>query len=84
MPDDEIARVQVLRISWDTVKKEWFYLPPPDVPEKLDPHDVLHWTGMAQCWNTMCAYCHSTDLQKNFDVETLDVSHDLFGDRCQL
>ena len=71
MPEDETARVQVLRISWDTEKKEWFYLPPPDVPEKLDPGDVLHWTGMAQCWNTMCAYCHSTDLQKNFDVQSL-------------
>ncbi len=67
----KLARVQVLRLSWDTEKKEWFYLPPPDVPEKLDPSDVLHWTGMAQCWNTMCAYCHSTNLQKNFDVESL-------------
>ncbi len=71
MPANEIARLQVLRITWDTVKKEWFYLPPPDVPEKLDPQDVLHWTGIGQCWNNMCAYCHSTDLQKNFDVETL-------------
>ncbi len=71
MPEHEIARLQVLRISWDTVKSEWFYLPPPDVPEKLDSQDVLHWTGMGQCWNNMCAYCHSTDLQKNFDVKTL-------------
>jgi tetratricopeptide (TPR) repeat protein len=70
MPADEIGRVQVLRISWDTEKKEWFYMPPPDVPEKLDPQDDLHWTGIAQCWNNMCAYCHSTDLQKNYDVAT--------------
>ena len=68
---DEIARLQVLRISWDTNKKRWFYLPPPDVSDKLDPHDPLHWTGIGQCWNNMCAYCHSTNLQKNFDVQTL-------------
>ena len=71
MPSHEIARLQVMRITWDTVNKKWYYLPPPDVSEKLDPQDPLHWTGVAQCWNNMCAYCHSTDLQKNFDVETL-------------
>ncbi len=62
----ELSRVQVLRISWDTEKKEWFYLAPPDVSEKLAPHDELHWTGVAQRWNTMCAECHSTDYQKHF------------------
>ncbi len=71
MPESEIARLQVLRISWDTERKEWFYLPPPDVPERLAPDDMLHWTGIGQCWNNMCAYCHSTNLQKAFDVETL-------------
>ena len=68
MDEDEIARVQVLRISWDTEKKVWFYLPPPDVDEKLQPGDPLHWTGIAQRWQTMCADCHSTNLQANFDV----------------
>jgi tetratricopeptide (TPR) repeat protein len=65
---NEIARLQVLRVSWDTVHKKWFHLDPPDVKEKLDPQDMLHWTGFAQCWNHMCADCHSTNLQKNFDV----------------
>ena len=37
MPLDQIARVQVLRISWDTKAKRWFYLRPPDVGEKLAP-----------------------------------------------
>ncbi len=67
---DEVARVQVLRISWDVHSKRWFYLPPPDVAEKLDPTDDLHWTGVAQRWNFMCADCHSTNLQKNFDEQT--------------
>lgn len=69
--EKEVGRLQVLRISWDTEKKEWFYLPPPDVPEKLEPDDPLHWTGIAQRWNTMCADCHSTNFEKGFDVKTL-------------
>jgi tetratricopeptide (TPR) repeat protein len=68
MPADEVARLQVLRISWDTRNKRWFHLDPPDVKEKLDPTDELHWTGLAQRWNHMCADCHSTNLQKNYDV----------------
>ncbi|MCA9145321.1 MAG: tetratricopeptide repeat protein [Planctomycetaceae bacterium] len=70
MPENEIARLQVLRVSWDTEKKEWFYLRPPDVDEKLAPDDDLHWTGIAQRWNNMCADCHSTNLQKAYDDKT--------------
>lgn len=64
---DEIGRLQVLRISWDSISKKWFYLPPPDVAERILPGDDLHWTGAAQRWNSMCADCHSTNLRKNFD-----------------
>ena len=66
----EIGRVQVLRVSWDTEGQRWFYLSPPDVKEKLSPGDPLHWTGITQNWNTSCAECHSTDLQKNYSVTT--------------
>lgn len=62
----ELPRIQVLPLCWDTQKNQWFYLDPPDVKEKLDPHDDLHWTGIAQRWNTMCAECHSTNYQKQF------------------
>ena len=68
--ENEIGRVQVLRISWDTQQKKWFYLSPPDVSEKIDPTDPLHWTGTTQNWNTTCAICHSTGYHKNFDVAT--------------
>ncbi len=67
---NEIGRVQVLRVSWDTAQKKWFYLTPPDVFEKIDPTDPLHWTGITQNWNTTCATCHSTGYHKNFDVAT--------------
>ncbi|MEM7478020.1 MAG: hypothetical protein AAF483_23795 [Planctomycetota bacterium] len=63
---DSLPRVQVLRLCWDTEAENWFYLAPPDVREKLDPSDDLHWTGIAQRWNNMCAECHSTDYQKKF------------------
>lgn len=62
----ELPRVQVLRLCWNTIESSWFYLPPPDVSEKLAPSDDLHWTGIAQRWNNMCAECHSTNYQKNF------------------
>lgn len=70
MPKDEIARLQVLPVSWDTQRGQWFYLDPPDVHEQLAPDDRLHWTNAGQNWNRMCADCHSTNLQKGFDDET--------------
>ncbi|WP_315852501.1 tetratricopeptide repeat protein [Roseimaritima ulvae] len=69
--ENEIARLQVLRISWDTENKRWFYLRPPDVADKLQPDDPLHWTGIAQRWQTMCAECHSTNLVRGFDDQDL-------------
>jgi Tfp pilus assembly protein PilF len=66
----EIGRVQVLREAWDVVQQKWFYLMPPDVDERLEPTDPLHWTGITQNWNSSCAYCHSTRVQKNFDTFT--------------
>ncbi len=65
------GRVQVLRVSWDTHRKRWFEVPPPDATtERLAPDDPLHWTGIGQNWNTTCAECHSTNLQKNYDFAT--------------
>ncbi len=63
-----IGRVQVLRVCWDTKQRRWFHLDPPDVHERLKPEDPLHWTGVAQRWNTFCADCHSTNLLKGFDI----------------
>jgi len=65
------GRVQVLRVSWDTRKNAWFYVTPSDVTdERIEPGDPLHWTGVGQNWNTMCAECHSTNLAKNYDLES--------------
>ncbi len=65
------GRVQVLRESWDTEKNEWFYLPPPDATDlRLAPDDPTHWTGIGQNWNSTCAECHSTNLEKKYDLAT--------------
>jgi tetratricopeptide (TPR) repeat protein len=65
------GRVQVLRESWDVKNKKWFYVTPPDVTnERILPGDPLHWTGIAQNWNTTCADCHSTNVHKNYDSNT--------------
>ncbi|HEX6960314.1 MAG TPA: tetratricopeptide repeat protein [Lacipirellula sp.] len=65
------GRIQVLRVSWDVEKKEWFYVAPMDVPdERIPAGDPFHWTGFAQNWNTMCAECHVTDYHKNYDLAT--------------
>ena len=74
------GRVQVLRVSWDTQKKQWFEVTPSDVAnEHLAPDDPLYWTNVSQNWNTTCAECHSTNLQKNFDLKT-DTFHTTFSE----
>ncbi len=68
--DVGLGQYQVLRLSWDVTQGKWFYLSPPDVPGKIDSDDPLHWTGISQRWNTNCAACHSTNLQRNFNPLT--------------
>jgi len=63
------GRLQALSVAWDSRRpaaggQRWFSLFP---DEKIEPGDVLHWTGIANRWNTMCAHCHSTNVRKNFD-----------------
>jgi predicted CXXCH cytochrome family protein len=65
------GRLQALSIAWDTRPRSaggqrWFDLYP---DETIDHLDALHWTGVYQNWNTMCADCHSTGLRKNYDLE---------------
>ncbi|MEK6247671.1 MAG: HEAT repeat domain-containing protein, partial [Planctomycetales bacterium] len=65
------GRVQVLRISWDTLNNRWFYLyPPHEEGRKLAADDLFHWTRHQSNWNNVCADCHSTNVLKNYDLET--------------
>lgn len=60
------GKMQVPRMSWDVQKKKWFHQ---YAGQKIHHNDWLHWTGGGQNWNTMCASCHSTNLQKNYFPE---------------
>ncbi len=65
------GRVQVLRECWDTQAGRWFYQFPPDLrDERLRPDDPLHWTRHLSNWNHMCAKCHSTGVEKNYNPHT--------------
>lgn len=58
------GKLQALTVAWDTEKEQWFSM---HSGEKIEPGDWLHWTGGAMNWNTMCADCHSTQLEENYD-----------------
>jgi len=64
------GRLQAFGIAWDARPREtggqrWFDLYP---GQKLAPGTPLHWTGVDQNWNFQCAWCHTTNLNKNFDA----------------
>lgn len=61
------GRLQAFTIAWDVRGRRWFHLYP---DERIDHRDPLHWTQPSQNWNFMCAECHSTDVKKNFDLES--------------
>jgi tetratricopeptide (TPR) repeat protein len=66
------GRLQALSIAWDARPQSqggqrWFHLYP---DERIGHDDILHWTAPEQNWNYMCAACHSTDLQKNYDSQS--------------
>ncbi|MDQ5908470.1 MAG: hypothetical protein QG599_561, partial [Pseudomonadota bacterium] len=64
------GRYQALGIAWDSRPKDqngqhWLHLYP---NQNLTHKNPLHWTGLQQNWNHMCAECHSTNLRKNYDA----------------
>lgn len=64
------GRYQALGIGWDSRPEDqggqrWFHL---YEGEHIPAHDELHWTGINQNWNFMCAECHSTNLRRNYDL----------------
>lgn len=61
------GRLQSLNIGWDARENKWYRLPPYEVK---GPDDWLHWTRGGQTWNGMCAECHSTNVVKNYDIDT--------------
>jgi tetratricopeptide (TPR) repeat protein len=63
------GRLQSLPFAWDSRAaadggQQWFHV---YGDQEIAPGDELHWTGRQQNWNYMCAECHSTNLQVNYD-----------------
>ncbi len=66
------GRLQALTIAWDARPQSeggqrWYHLYPDEFISHSDP---LHWTGPYHNWNARCAECHSTNVRKNYNVET--------------
>lgn len=61
------GRLQATEAAWDPRTNEWF-----NVYGKDDrkPGEWGHWTGRGMNWNSMCATCHNTRVQKNYDMAT--------------
>ncbi len=71
MVEFDDGRVQLIPFAWDSRDKKeggqrWFNL----YPDMTKKHQEFFWTNTGQNWNYMCADCHSTNVDKKFDVAT--------------
>ncbi|WP_289054566.1 cytochrome c3 family protein [Carboxylicivirga marina] len=62
------GRLQTLPLTWNTLDSVWYHMVDSVYAnQNIHHNNWLHWTNQAQNWNSMCADCHSTNLQKNYD-----------------
>lgn len=61
------GRWQPHELAYDPAKKEWFNV---FGNEGRQQGEWGHWTGRGMNWNSMCAHCHLTGYQKNYDAAT--------------
>ncbi len=61
----EGGRLQPTDLAYDPAKKEWFNT---FGQEGRRHGEWGHWTGRGMNWNSMCAHCHMTGYQKNYDA----------------
>lgn len=71
MVEFDDGRVQLIPFAWDSRPKaqdgqRWFNL----YPDMTATHQEFFWTNVGQNWNYMCADCHSTNVSKNYDIES--------------
>ena len=65
------GKFQSLGLAWDSRSREdggqhWFHLYPDEAG--MAAGHPLHWTSRDQTWNYQCAECHSTKLDKHYDL----------------
>jgi len=65
------GRFQVQEAAYAPRSNEWFNT---FGNEDRQPGEWGHWTGRGMNWNAMCAACHNTRVQKNYDA-TADTYH---------
>lgn len=51
------GRLQASAVAWDVARRRWYRVQAKELP----------WHGRYQTWNTMCAECHSTGVEKRYD-----------------
>jgi cytochrome c553 len=66
------GKLQAFNVAWDSRSEDeggqrWYHLQP---VEKITPEHPFFWQRHFQNWNSRCADCHSTDLQRNFSPKT--------------
>ncbi len=64
---DRGGRWQPTELAWDPAKRDWFNV---FGQENRRTGEWGHWTGRGMNWNSMCAQCHMTGYQKNYDEAT--------------
>lgn len=64
LPGDKF---QTISATYDVLNDTWF-----DVYRNQDrmPGEWGHWAGQGMNWNSNCAYCHTTEYNKNYDFAT--------------
>lgn len=61
------GRWQAHAMAWDIDKKEWFNV---FGDEERLVGEWGHWSGQGMNWNSNCAWCHTTEYEKNYDPAT--------------
>ncbi len=61
------GRYQAAELAWDPAKKEYFNV---FGDERRQPGEWGHWRGRGMNWNSMCAHCHTTGYEKNYNPVT--------------
>jgi predicted CXXCH cytochrome family protein len=61
------GRWQPTDAAYDPARHEWFNVFGED---RRQPGEWGHWTGRGMNWNSMCAHCHMTGFQKNYEAAT--------------
>ena len=74
------GRLQCTQLTWNTLDSVWYSLADELYDdEEMNASNWLYWTNQAQNWNSMCADCHSTNLDKNYDVAS-DTYHTTYSE----